>query len=82
MITKLTVQRAVRERSEQIRLASMQFRKPAKPANVPRVIIPFSEIPDPCYMFETDSDLESFLRHNNLLAALETYLAAKKDLGA
>lgn len=73
MITKQAVQRSVRERSESIRLASMQFRKSQTR------IIPFSQLPDACFMFQTDSDLESFLRRNNLRAALESYLAAKKE---
>ncbi len=71
MVTKQAVQRQVRERSESIRLASMRFRKTQSR------IIPFSQLPDACFMFETDSDLESFLRRNNLRAALESYLAAK-----
>ncbi len=75
-ITKQTVQRTVRERSERIRLAAMRF---CKKANGARILIPFAELPNPCYMFQTDADLESFLRHNNLQAALESYLAAKKQ---
>ncbi|SRR6266550_972823 len=76
MITKQTVQRTVRERSERIRLAAMRFVKRAHGA---RLLIPFAELPNPCYMFQTDADLESFLRTNNLTVALEAYLAARKQ---
>jgi hypothetical protein len=75
--TKLSLMRLVRNRAEQIRLAAMSFRKTA--AKVAPRLIPFSELPEPCYMFTDDADLENFLRRNNLTDALQTYLRSQAE---
>jgi hypothetical protein len=56
--------------SEQMRL-TLETMQP-----IPR-LIPFSELPEPCYMNTDDADLESFLRRNQLTDALETYLRSQ-----
>lgn len=39
--------------------------------------VPFDELPEPHFMQETDVDLESFLRRNQLTDALRTYLRSQ-----
>jgi hypothetical protein len=64
-----TLKKQVRDRAERIRSARL---------TVPHVPIPFAELQEPCYTLNTDADLESFLRRNNLTYALDEYIRAEQ----
>lgn len=73
-ITKLELQRHVRNRAERIRLNRMIFVRTKE-----RRLIPFEELPPATSLLSDDADLERFLLRNNLFNALSIYREAQRS---